>query len=236
MTMEWPLFRSVLPQLSPEVNLFKVSILVCSYVSYTIFQKLKDYAHIGVRDVYFSCAISFGCIPFWVKDFVMSQMSLYIMFWAAWIDRHAFLDNHYCGYQYLNLSTYIDLHAVASSAFTNSVWRLKKVLYVIWLISYTVDFLPSGLSEEGLYRKPGVASKVNNLVKECIEKGKTDKINFSEWDTKTLASAIKYYLGKHLGEPLFTFTMHQQLIDAASEYSEPIQVWLVCSRQPNTIL
>ena len=65
-------------------------------------------------------------------------------------------------------------------------------------------------------------SKSNRLVKECIEKGKTDQINLSdefEWDTKTIASAVKYYLSKHLGEPLFTFTMHQQFIDAASEYS-----------------
>ena len=64
-------------------------------------------------------------------------------------------------------------------------------------------------------------SKATKLVKECLEKGKTDQINLSdefEWDTKTIASAIKYYLSKHLGEPLFTFAMHQPFIDAASEY------------------
>ena len=85
-----------------------------------------------------------------------------------------------------------------------------------------VDALPSGLDEEGLYRKPGVISKSNRLVKECIEKGKTDQTNLSdefEWDTKTIAGAVKYYLSKHLGEPLFTFAMHQQFIDAASKYS-----------------
>ena len=88
--------------------------------------------------------------------------------------------------------------------------------------SVTVDALPPGLEEEGLYRKPGVISKATKLVKECIEKGKTDQINLSdefEWDTKTIASAIKYYLSKHLREPLFTFPMHQQFIDVASEYS-----------------
>ena len=63
-------------------------------------------------------------------------------------------------------------------------------------------------------------SKANKLVKECLEKGKIDQVNFSdefEWDTKTLASAVKMYLSKHLGEPLFTFTLHQQFIDVASE-------------------
>ena len=78
----------------------------------------------------------------------------------------------------------------------------------------------AGLDEEGLYRKPGVLSKATKLVKECIEKGKTHSMNMTdefEWDTKTLASAVKMYLNKQLGEPLFTFVMHHQFIDAASE-------------------
>ena len=81
-------------------------------------------------------------------------------------------------------------------------------------------------------------SKAKKLVKECIEKGKTDQINISdefEWDTKTIASAIKYYLSKHLREPLFTFTMHQQFIDAASEYFACF-MFLFISRDNFTIL
>ena len=38
-----------------------------------------------------------------------------------------------------------------------------------------------------------------------------------EWDTKTLASAVKGYFGKHLGEPLLTFQLHKDFIEAASK-------------------
>jgi len=77
-----------------------------------------------------------------------------------------------------------------------------------------------GLDEEGLYRKPGVVTKSSKLVKDCVERGKTEAINLTdeiEWDTKTIASAVKYYLSRQLGEPLFTFSMHQQFIDVASK-------------------
>ena len=79
----------------------------------------------------------------------------------------------------------------------------------------------TGLDEEGLYRKPGVLSKATKLVKDCVEKGKLDSLNLRdevEWDTKTLASAIKGYFNKYLGEPLLTFDLHMQFVDAASEW------------------
>ena len=78
----------------------------------------------------------------------------------------------------------------------------------------------SGLDEEGLYRKPGVQSKATKLVKDCVEKGKMDSIDLLdeyEWDTKTVASAVKAYFSKYLGEPLLTFDLHMQFVDASSE-------------------
>lgn len=75
-----------------------------------------------------------------------------------------------------------------------------------------------GLDEEGLYRKPGIVSKQAKLLKECMEKGRLDKIDFTdefEWDTKTIASAVKGYFSKHLGEPLLTFALHSQFIESA---------------------
>jgi len=75
-----------------------------------------------------------------------------------------------------------------------------------------------GLEEEGLYRKPGVLSKANKLIKDALERGKIDQLDFSdefEWDTKTLASAVKGYFGKQLGEPLLTFEFHEGFIEAA---------------------
>ena len=79
----------------------------------------------------------------------------------------------------------------------------------------------AGLEEEGLYRKPGIMSKANKLVKDAVEKNRTNSINFNdefEWDTKTIASAVKGYLGKYLGEPVLTFRLHADLIEAASEF------------------
>jgi len=79
-----------------------------------------------------------------------------------------------------------------------------------------------GLQEEGIYRKPGVLSKAGALMKDCIgtyvcvhmypiclfimfiselifhflEKGRLSKISLDdeiEYDTKTVASAVKMY-------------------------------------------
>jgi Rho GTPase-activating protein 10 len=75
-----------------------------------------------------------------------------------------------------------------------------------------------GLEEEGLYRKPGVLSKATRLVKDSVERGKLESLNLRdefEWDTKTIASAVKGYFSKHLGEPLLTFDLHMQFVDAA---------------------
>ena len=78
-----------------------------------------------------------------------------------------------------------------------------------------------GLDEEGIYRKPGIVSKATKLYKDAIEKrGKLNSINLTneqEWDTKTIASAVKGYLGKQLEEPLMTFALHTQLIECASK-------------------
>ena len=78
----------------------------------------------------------------------------------------------------------------------------------------------AGLEEEGLYRKPGVLSKANRLVQDCVERGKVDSMNLRdefEWDTKTIASAVKGYFSKYLGEPLLTFDLHISFVEAASE-------------------
>ncbi len=44
-----------------------------------------------------------------------------------------------------------------------------------------------------------------------------DLSDMYEWDTKTLASSLKGYIGKQLGEPLMTFRLHEGFIEASSE-------------------
>lgn len=87
-----------------------------------------------------------------------------------------------------------------------------------------------GLEEEGIYRKPGIVSKATKLYKDAIEKGKLNSINLTneeEFDSKTIASAIKGYLSKQLEQPLLTFALHGQLIDCASKSCENHVIHLV---------
>ena len=94
-----------------------------------------------------------------------------------------------------------------------------------------------GLDEEGIYRKPGIVSKATKLYKDAIEKGKLNSINLSnehEWDTKTIASAVKGYLSKQLEEPLMTFALHSQFIDCASKPYNSHVIYLVTHTLPYT--
>ncbi|XP_065885496.1 rho GTPase-activating protein 10-like isoform X2 [Dysidea avara] len=75
-----------------------------------------------------------------------------------------------------------------------------------------------GLTEEGIYRKPGILSKATKLMKECVERGKLEKISLEdecEYDNKTVASAIKFYFSKQITDPLMTHTLYDSLIGAA---------------------
>jgi hypothetical protein len=77
-----------------------------------------------------------------------------------------------------------------------------------------------GISEQGLYRNCGVTSKVQRLMQMALDKrkGSVDRLNFisddSEWETKTISSAVKTFL-RNLPEPLMTFDLHNQFINAA---------------------
>ena len=56
-----------------------------------------------------------------------------------------------------------------------------------------------GLREQGLYRNCGVTSKVQRLMQLALDKrkGTLEKLNLqddSEWETKTISSAVKTFL------------------------------------------
>jgi hypothetical protein len=76
-----------------------------------------------------------------------------------------------------------------------------------------------GLREQGLYRNCGVTSKVQRLMQLALDKrkGTLEKLNLqddSEWETKTISSAVKTFL-RNLPEPLMTFELHNLFINAA---------------------
>uniref|UniRef100_A0AC34RJC4 Rho GTPase-activating protein 26 n=1 Tax=Panagrolaimus sp. JU765 TaxID=591449 RepID=A0AC34RJC4_9BILA len=76
-----------------------------------------------------------------------------------------------------------------------------------------------GLKEQGLYRNCGVTSKVQRLMQLALDKkkGALERLNLnddSEWETKTISSAVKTFL-RNLPEPLMTFELHNLFINAA---------------------
>uniref|UniRef100_A0A914E7L2 Rho GTPase-activating protein 26 n=1 Tax=Acrobeloides nanus TaxID=290746 RepID=A0A914E7L2_9BILA len=76
-----------------------------------------------------------------------------------------------------------------------------------------------GIKEQGLYRNCGVTSKVQRLMQIALDKRKSvmEKLNLSddsEWETKTISSAVKTFL-RNLPEPLMTFDLHSHFINAA---------------------
>jgi hypothetical protein len=72
-----------------------------------------------------------------------------------------------------------------------------------------------GINDEGLYRVAGVTSKVQKLTT-FYEKNKLDKVSWNdvELEVKTITSAIKYHF-RHMQEPLFSYALHQEFLDAA---------------------
>ncbi|KAK2816703.1 hypothetical protein Q7C36_022974 [Tachysurus vachellii] len=73
-----------------------------------------------------------------------------------------------------------------------------------------------GLTQEGLYRTVGSNIQVQKLLNAFFDSkcpGDVD-LNSSEWDIKTITSAMKFYL-RSLSEPLMTYNLHRDLISAA---------------------
>ncbi|KAH7731803.1 rho GTPase-activating protein 26 [Aphelenchoides avenae] len=76
-----------------------------------------------------------------------------------------------------------------------------------------------GITEQGIYRNCGVTSKVQRLMQMALDKrkGAIERLNLAddcEWETKTISSAVKTFL-RNLPEPLMTFDLHNQFINAA---------------------
>lgn len=81
-----------------------------------------------------------------------------------------------------------------------------------------------GLEEQGLYRVAGVASKVARLVAAAADPRRLPPParlhDPTEWESRTLTSALKSYL-RALPDRLLTRRLHRQLIQAASGCPAP---------------
>ena len=97
-------------------------------------------------------------------------------------------------------------------------YRIPSYLNFIGSAKLFLD-LAAGLEDQGLYRLVGVASKVTKLLSTGLDPTKCSKLSLSdpaEWETKTITSAVKQYF-RNLPEPLMTYQLHNEFINAASE-------------------
>ncbi|XP_043224068.1 rho GTPase-activating protein 26-like isoform X1 [Amphibalanus amphitrite] len=88
-----------------------------------------------------------------------------------------------------------------------------------------------GLQDQGLYRVVGVSSKVNRLVQLGLSRTKFEQVDLAspqEWENKTLTSAVKTYL-RNLPEPLMTFRLHSEFMNAAKTDKKEVRVAKVLS-------
>ncbi|KRZ75866.1 Rho GTPase-activating protein 10 [Trichinella papuae] len=77
------------------------------------------------------------------------------------------------------------------------------------------------INEQGLYRNCGINSKVQRLLQTALTTNSansdftnTDLNDYSEWDAKTMTSAVKTFL-RSLPEPLMTYALHGQFLSAS---------------------
>ncbi|XP_025411896.1 unconventional myosin-IXb-like isoform X3 [Sipha flava] len=71
-----------------------------------------------------------------------------------------------------------------------------------------------GMYTEGIYRKPGLTTRVNEL-KEIIDNSDVSKIELEKYQVHVLASVLKSFL-REMPEPLLTFDCYDDFIRAAS--------------------
>lgn len=87
-----------------------------------------------------------------------------------------------------------------------------------------------GLNDQGLYRVGGVISKVKKLLAEGLDPastltkaGRIDLSDPKQWESKTIASAVKQYF-RDLSKPLMTHQLYQPFLEAVKHESEQKRV------------
>uniref|UniRef100_A0A665UU68 Oligophrenin 1 n=1 Tax=Echeneis naucrates TaxID=173247 RepID=A0A665UU68_ECHNA len=74
-----------------------------------------------------------------------------------------------------------------------------------------------GVTQEGVYRTVGSNIQVQKLLNAFFDSTHPGDVDLysSDWDIKTITSALKFYLRCVLCEPLMTYTLHRDLMCAA---------------------
>ena len=95
-----------------------------------------------------------------------------------------------------------------------------------------------GLVEQGLYRVGGVVSKVKRLLNQALDPGPGEEMpdmsDPKQWESKTLASAIKQYF-RDLSKPLMTYQLYGNFLEAVKKEDESTrlnEIYLVLQKLP----
>ena len=95
-----------------------------------------------------------------------------------------------------------------------------------------------GLVEQGLYRVGGVVSKVKRLLNQALDPGPGEEMpdmsDPKQWESKTLASAIKQYF-RDLSKPLMTYQLYSNFLEAVKKEDESTrlnEIYLVLQKLP----
>lgn len=97
-------------------------------------------------------------------------------------------------------------------------------------VKHVIDWIEvRGLEDQGLYRQPGVASRVTRLIQSSLDRRTQDEewprdnnltfdTSSDDWEIRTVTSALKQFF-RNLPEPLMSYRLHQAFIAAAKQES-----------------
>ena len=95
-----------------------------------------------------------------------------------------------------------------------------------------------GLTDQGLYRVGGVISKVKKLLNQALDPGPGEELpdmsDPKQWESKTLASAVKQYF-RDLSKPLMTYQLYNTFLEAVKKEDEATrlnEIYLVTQKLP----
>ena len=95
-----------------------------------------------------------------------------------------------------------------------------------------------GLTDQGLYRVGGVISKVKKLLNQALDPGPGEELpdmsDPKQWESKTLASAVKQYF-RDLSKPLMTYQLYSTFLEAVKKEDEATrlnEIYLVTQKLP----
>ncbi|XP_074649820.1 arf-GAP with Rho-GAP domain, ANK repeat and PH domain-containing protein 1-like isoform X2 [Tubulanus polymorphus] len=83
------------------------------------------------------------------------------------------------------------------------------------IIDKCIEFVAThGMEEEGIYRRSGTNSKINNLLTEFAEDSRSVHLKLEDYEVHDITNCMKRYL-RTLSDPLLTSSLHEKWVNTA---------------------